>query len=50
MVAIIKYLLQSGVKPGEHSARIYTLEQATTKENMRPDSCWSLKGLQAMAQ
>jgi ribose transport system substrate-binding protein len=50
MVAIIKYLLQSGVKPGEHSARIYTLEQATTKENMRPDSCWSLKGLQAMTQ
>jgi ribose transport system substrate-binding protein len=50
MVAMIKYLLQSGVKPGEHSARIYTLEQATTKENMRPDSCWSLKGLQAMAQ
>lgn len=50
MVAMVKYLLQSGVKPGEHSARIYTLEQATTKENLRPDSCWNLKALQAMNQ
>ncbi|WP_322865957.1 sugar ABC transporter substrate-binding protein [Aquicoccus sp. G2-2] len=49
MVAMIKYLLQSGVQPGEHSAYIYTLEHATTKANMRPDSCWDLKALQALA-
>jgi len=49
MVSMIKYLLQSGIEPGSHSARIYTMEQATTKENMRPDSCWDLKSLQAMS-
>ena len=48
LVAMIKYLLQSGIAPGTTSAYIYTLEQATTKANMRPDSCWSLKALQAM--
>ncbi len=50
MVTMIKYLLQSGLKPGSATAHIYTLEQATTKDNLRPDSCWSLKGLQAMNQ
>jgi ribose transport system substrate-binding protein len=49
MVAMIKYLLQSGIAPGTATAHIYTLEQATTKANMRPDSCWDLKALQAMA-
>lgn len=49
MVTMIKYLLQSGQKPGTSSATIYTLLHATTKENMRPDSCWDLKALQAMA-
>ena len=48
LVAMIKYLLQSGIEPGTTSAYIYTLEQATTKANMRPDSCWSLKALQSM--
>ncbi len=49
MVAIIKYLLQA--KPGAGSANtyIYTLEKATTKANMRPDSCWDIKALQADA-
>jgi ribose transport system substrate-binding protein len=47
MVSIIKYLLQSGQKPGTASPYIYTLMKATTKENMRPDSCWDLKALQA---
>lgn len=49
MVAMIKYLLQSGIAPGTASAYIYNLEQVTTKENMRPDSCWDLKALQALA-
>ena len=50
MVAIIKYLLQSGQAPGTSSPYIYTLLKATTKENMRPDSCWDLKALQAEAE
>ncbi len=49
MVAIIKYLLQSGQPAGTASPYIYTLLKATTKENMRPDSCWDLKALQAEA-
>lgn len=49
MVAMIKYLLQSGIAPGTATAHLYTLEQATTKANMRPDSCWDLKALQAMS-
>lgn len=49
MVAMIKYLLQSGIAPGTASARLYTLEQATTKANLRPDSCWDLKAMQSMA-
>ena len=50
MVAIIKYLLQSGQAPGTSAPYIYTLLKATTKENMRPDSCWDLKALQAEAE
>jgi ribose transport system substrate-binding protein len=49
MVTMIKYLLQSGQPAGTASAYIYTLLKATTKDNMRPDSCWDLKALQAMA-
>ncbi len=50
MVTMIKYLLQSGQPAGTSSAVIYTLLHATTKDNMRPDSCWDLKALQAMAE
>lgn len=49
MVTIIKYLLQSGQPAGTSSPYIYTLLRATTKEDLRPDSCWDLKALQAMA-
>jgi len=49
MVTIIKYLLQSGQPPGTSSPYIYTLLKATTKDDMRPDSCWDLKALQEMA-
>jgi ribose transport system substrate-binding protein len=49
MVTMIKYLLQSGQPAGTASAYIYTLLKSTTKDDMRPDSCWDLKALQAMA-
>ncbi|WP_119309231.1 sugar ABC transporter substrate-binding protein [Cohaesibacter haloalkalitolerans] len=49
MVAIIKYLLQSGQPAGTAAPYIYTLLKATTKENMKPDSCWDLSALQAEA-
>jgi len=49
MVTMIKYLLQSGHQPGAASPYIYTLLKATTKKDLRPDSCWDLKALQAMA-
>lgn len=48
--AVIKYLLQSGQPAGTSSAFIYTLEKATTKADLKPDSCWDLKALQAAAQ
>ncbi|HWA43137.1 MAG TPA: sugar ABC transporter substrate-binding protein [Hypericibacter adhaerens] len=49
MNAIIKFLLQSGVKPGTSTTYIYTLEKATTKADLKPTSCWDLKSLQAGA-
>ncbi len=49
MIAILKYLLQSGQPPGTASPIIYTLLKATTKADLRPDSCWDLKALQAEA-
>lgn len=49
MVAMIKYLLQSGQKPGTASPYIYTLLKATTKADLKPDTCWDLKALQAAA-
>jgi ribose transport system substrate-binding protein len=50
MVTMIKYLLQSGQPPGTSSPYIYTLLRATTKDDLRPDSCWDLQALQAMAE
>jgi ribose transport system substrate-binding protein len=47
MNAIIKYLLQSGQKPGTSKTYIYTLEKATTKADLRPGTCWDVKALQA---
>ena len=49
MNAIIKFLLQSGQPAGTSSTYIYTLEKATTKADLKPDSCWDLKALQAEA-
>ncbi len=49
MVAMIKYLLQSGQPAGTTSTYVYTLLSTITKDNMTPRSCWSLKALQAAA-
>jgi ribose transport system substrate-binding protein len=49
MNAIIKFLLQSGQPAGTSHTYIYTLEKATTKADLKPDSCWDLKALQASA-
>ena len=48
--AIIKFLLQSGQPPGTSKTYIYTLEKATTKADIKPDTCWDLKSLQAAAK
>jgi ribose transport system substrate-binding protein len=47
MNAVIKFLLQSGQKPGTSKTYIYTLEKATTKADLKPTSCWDVKQLQA---
>ncbi|RUW87307.1 sugar ABC transporter substrate-binding protein, partial [Mesorhizobium sp. M8A.F.Ca.ET.023.01.1.1] len=49
MNAIIKFLLQSGQPAGTSHTYIYTLEKATTKADLKPDSCWDLKALQSEA-
>ncbi len=47
VVALIKFLLQSNLKPGDATTQIYTLEKATTKADLKPDSCWSLADIKA---
>ncbi|MGB8812626.1 MAG: sugar ABC transporter substrate-binding protein [Paracoccaceae bacterium] len=49
MVAMIKYLLQSGQPAGTASPYLYTLLKSTTKADLLPDTCWDLKALQAAA-
>lgn len=49
MNAIIKFLLQSGQAPGTSKTYIYTLERAYTKADLKPDTCWDVKALQAAA-
>jgi ribose transport system substrate-binding protein len=49
MVAMIKYLLQSGQPAGTSSTYIYTLLSTMTKDDLTPRSCWSLKALQQQA-
>lgn len=50
MNAIIKFLLQSGQPAGSSKTYIYTLERAWTKADLRPETCWDLKHLQAAQQ
>jgi ribose transport system substrate-binding protein len=47
MNAVIKFLLQSGQPAGTSKTYIYTLEKATTKSDLKPDTCWDVKALQA---
>jgi ribose transport system substrate-binding protein len=47
MNAVIKYLLQSGQPAGTASTYIYTLDRAYTKADVKPDTCWDVKALQA---
>ncbi len=47
MNAIIKFLLQSGQAPGTSKTYIYTLEKAYTKADIKADTCWDVKALQA---
>jgi ribose transport system substrate-binding protein len=47
MNALVKFLLQSGQPAGTSKTYIYTLEKATTKADLRPETCWDLKSLQA---
>jgi ribose transport system substrate-binding protein len=47
MNAIIKFLLQSGQPAGTSKTYIYTLERAYTKGDLKPDTCWDVKALQA---
>src|SRR5262245_2689372 len=48
--AIIKFLLQSKQQPGTSKTNIYTLEKAMTRADLKPDTCWDLKALQASAK
>ncbi|WP_417809999.1 sugar ABC transporter substrate-binding protein [Thioclava sp.] len=47
MVAMIKYLLQSGQPPGTSSAYLYSLLRARTKADLTPSTCWDLQALKA---
>jgi ribose transport system substrate-binding protein len=47
MNAVIKFLLQSGQPAGTSKTYLYTLEKATTKTDLKPDTCWDVKALQA---
>jgi ribose transport system substrate-binding protein len=50
MNAMIKLLLQSGQPAGSFKSYIYTLEKATTKADLKPETCWDLKALQAASK
>jgi ribose transport system substrate-binding protein len=47
MVAIIKFLLQSGQPAGTSATFIYSDPKTVTKENLKCDTCWDLKALKA---
>lgn len=45
MVAMIKYLLQSGQPAGTSHTYIYSMLQTVTKEKLKCDTCWNLEVL-----
>ncbi|HHW4126482.1 TPA: sugar ABC transporter substrate-binding protein [Yersinia enterocolitica] len=40
---LVKYLLQSGIQAGSAKTWIYTPESITTRADLKPGTCWSLK-------
>ncbi len=40
---LIKFLLQSGLKPGDAKTWLYTPEKITTKTDLKPGTCWSIE-------
>lgn len=40
---LVKYLLQSGAKAGDAKTWLYTPESITTRADIHPGTCWSLK-------
>ncbi len=50
VVAAIKILLQSGIKPGQSKNYLYTHEVARTKKDVTPDTCWSQAAIEAAAK
>ncbi|WP_337181564.1 sugar ABC transporter substrate-binding protein [Shinella sp.] len=50
VVAAIKVLLQSGIKPGESKNYLYTHEIARTKKDVTPGTCWSQAEIEAAAK
>lgn len=50
VVAAIKVLLQSGIKPGESKNYLYTYEVARTKADLTPTTCWSQAAIEAAAK
>ena len=50
MNALIKFLLQSGQPAGTSKTYIYTMEQAYTKADLKPGTCWDVKALQAASK
>jgi len=43
MLAMMKYLFQNDIKPGDTSAYIYTETETINSDNITSASCWSLK-------
>lgn len=50
VVAAIKILLQSGIKPGDSKNYLYTHEIARSKKDLTPDTCWSQAAIEAAAK
>lgn len=50
VVAAIKILLQSGIKPGDSKNYLYTHEIARTKKDLTPNTCWSQAAIEAAAK
>lgn len=47
VVSAIEFLLQSAIPAGKEKTWMFTHETITTKANLKPTSCWSLKNIQA---